>query len=289
VRIGIFSLLTSAIATRSYVEAVGAAADTCGFHSLWIGEHVVLFDEYASKYPYSGDGELHLPRSAGMLEPLTTLSFLAACTTRIRLGTGIYILPQHNPVETAKQVAGLDWLSEGRVDLGLGLGWSREEFAALGAPWPNRARRMEDYLEVMRRLWRDEVAEFKSEFYQLPPCRLDPKPLQRPAPPIYFGGNSEAALRRVVRQGDGWLALGLSPQELSAGVQTLRLFALDAQRNPDTIDITVLPGAAPLDRASMDAYREAGAGQVVASAFGRTPDEVRKSIEQHAERFLVHA
>ncbi len=133
--IGIFALLTNPIATPAYVEAVGTTSEACGFHSLWVGEHVVLFDDFTSRYPYSADGRLRLPPAAGMLEPLTTLCLLGACTKRIRLGTGIYILPQHNPVAAAKEIANLDWLSEGRVDLGIGIGWSRQEYSALAAPW----------------------------------------------------------------------------------------------------------------------------------------------------------
>ena len=210
-KLGVFCPLSSPAADAAYVRAFGEAAEGAGFDSLWVAEHVVLFDEYGSKYPYSPDGRLPARPTSGVLEPLTSLAYLAAVTSRIRLGTGILLVPQRNPVYTAKEAANIDWLSGGRLDLGVGVGWLAEEFRAVGVPWPRRGERTRSYLEVMRRLWCDEVSEYKDEFYELPACRQFPKPVQKPHVPIHFGGESDAALQRTADIGQGWYGFNLEP------------------------------------------------------------------------------
>ena len=140
-RIGLFAPLGSPSATGEFVTTLGTAADERGFHSLWVAEHVVLFDDYGSQYPYAADGKIPASPESGLLEPFTTLAFLAACTSRIRLGTGICLLPQRNPVYTAKEAANIDFLSGGRLDLGLGVGWLAEEFRVLDVPFERRGSR----------------------------------------------------------------------------------------------------------------------------------------------------
>ena len=132
----------------------------------------MLFDEYASSYPYAEDGRIPAPPGTGLLEPFTTLSFLAAHTTTVRLGTAMVLLPQRNPVYTAKEVATLDWLSNGRVDFGVGVGWLEEEFNAVNVPWPQRGKRTDEYLEVLHTLWCDETSAYEGEFYSLNPCSM---------------------------------------------------------------------------------------------------------------------
>ena len=192
-----FGVHLGTVNPRWWVD-VAEEADRLGFESVWVPEHVVFFEEYHSRYPYTDDGRLNM-RIGGPLDPLQTLTYIAAVTTTIRLGTGILLVPQRNPVYTAKEVATLDWLSNGRVDLGVGIGWLREEFQALGVPWRDRAGRTREYIEVMQRLWAEGVAEYHGEFYDLPPCIQHPKPVQQPHPPIHFGGESDAALRRGQR------------------------------------------------------------------------------------------
>src|SRR5215472_7045238 len=195
--IGLFAPLGNPFATPAYVHTLGTAAEERGFHSLWVAEHVVLFDDYASRYPYAADGRIPATGEAGFLDPFEALAFLAAVTARIRLGTGICLVPQRNPVYTAKQVASVDWLSSGRLDFGVGIGWLAEEFHALGVPFAHRAARCRAYIEVMRRCWCDAVSQYDGDFYTLPPCRVFPKPVQQPHPPVYFGGESAPALKRV--------------------------------------------------------------------------------------------
>ena len=205
----------------SYLRALGTAVEERGFDSIWVAEHVVLFDEYASRYPYANDGRIPVRPESGILDPFAALSYLAAVTTRVRLGTGICLVPQRNPVYTAKEVATVDWLSGGRFDLGIGVGWLAEEFAALGVPFDRRGSRCRAYIDVMKTLWADPISEYSGEFYELAPTRQYPKPVQQPHPPIHFGGESDAALRRVADLGQGWYGFGLEPGEVKERISRL--------------------------------------------------------------------
>src|SRR5262249_23233264 len=157
-----------------------------------------------SKYPYADNGRFPGGGDSGLLEPLTALGFLAAVTTNVRLGTGICLVAQRNPVYTAKQVADVDVLSGGRVDFGIGVGWLREEFDAVAMPFEHRGARTREHIEVMRTLWTEEVATYDGRFYTLPPSSMYPKPVQQPHPPIHVGGETEAAFARVADFGQGW-------------------------------------------------------------------------------------
>src|SRR5580700_3079009 len=187
--------------TPELLEAVGRASEARGISTLWVGEHVVLFEQYASAYPYAADGRIPAPAQSGLLDPIVTLSYLAARTRTVRLGTAMLLLPQRNPVYTAKEISSLDWLSGGRVDLGIGVGWLKEEFEALDVPWERRGARTDEYLEVLRTLWVDDTSSFHGELYDLDPSEMYPKPVQQPYPPIHIGGETPAALRRAARLG----------------------------------------------------------------------------------------
>lgn len=194
-------------ADRAVIDAVAAAADVAGFATLWAGEHVVMVDRPASRYPYSEDGAIAVPAQADWLDPIVALSFAAAASARIRLATGVLLLPEHNPVVMAKRAASLDRLCGGRLTLGVGVGWSREEFDALGVPFARRAVRTAEYVAAMRTLWRDDVASFGGEFVGFESIRVNPKPAS--AIPVVVGGNSDAALRRVAEWGDGWYGFNI--------------------------------------------------------------------------------
>ena len=251
-------------ATPAWLAAVARAGDARGFSSLWLGEHVVLFDEHDKKYPYTESGEFHIKGEAGMAEPFTTLSFLAGMTSRIRLGTGVCLVPQRNPLYTAKEVANLDWLSGGRFDFGIGIGWQREEFEALGVPFERRGPRTDEYVELMRRLWGDAESSFEGEFWSLAPSRAYPKPVQQPHPPIHVGGETDAALRRVVRLGAHWFPFNIDPPTLARRRADLARMLEAEGRSIDDVHITAGgPGRAAVDPAGIAALGEAGADQVV--------------------------
>ena len=170
-RISLFAPVISPINDAGYLRALARGAEERGFHGIWLGEHVVLFDQYEAQYPYQDDGRIPVGVENGLLEPITALSYMAAVTERIRLGTGICLVPQRNPVYTAKEIAAVDYLSDGRVDFGVGVGWLQEEFDALAVPFERRGARCREYLEVIGTLWADDVSSFSGSFYELPPCR----------------------------------------------------------------------------------------------------------------------
>lgn len=209
-RVGLHALGIGTGARSDIIAAVARRAEERGFATLWSGEHVVMVDDPASRYPYTADGKIAVPAAADWLDPMITLSFAAAATSTIRLATGVVLLPEHNPVIMAKQVASLDRLSGGRLTLGVGIGWSREEFEALGIPFERRAARTMSYLDAMRVLWRQDggPASFESEFVCFDRIRVNPSPSQATLP-IVFGGNSDQALQRVTVRGDGWYGFNL--------------------------------------------------------------------------------
>src|SRR5918997_1050795 len=182
---------------------IGTAAEQAGFDSLWTVEHVVVPREYASTYPYSGNGKMPGGSDFDIPDPLIWLTWVAARTTTLRLGTGVVILPQRNPVILAKEVATLDMLSGGRVELGVGIGWLEEEFDILGASFPDRARRTEEYIEAMRALWSQDAATFAGETVTFAEAISRPRPVDRRVP-VHIGGHSPAAARRAGRVGDGF-------------------------------------------------------------------------------------
>jgi probable F420-dependent oxidoreductase len=262
-KVGVFPPFANPFCTPEHVSAVGRAVDERGFSSLWVAEHVVLFDEYASQYPYLESGRFPARPDVGLVEPFATLAFLAAVTTNVRLGTGVLLVPQRNPVYTAKSVTTVDWLSNGRVDLGIGVGWLAEEFAALGVPFEHRGERCDEYLAVMRSLWTDEVSSFHGSFYDLPPARQFPKPVQQPHPPIHVGGESNAALRRAARLTEGW-------------------YGYNAGRQPSDVLVSVCPYMLPVTEAEIDAYAEAGVDQLVLYAPIRSTDDIERVLDAHA-------
>ena len=268
------------------LRRIAVRAEARGFAELYLGEHVVLFDRPADLYPAT-EGDPTFPATTPLPDPLVTLAFVAACTERIRLATGVLLLPQRNPVYTAKHIATLDWLSGGRFDCALGLGWSRQEFAACAVPWAERGARADEYIEVMRRLWQDEVSHFSGRFYDLEPCRQYPKPVQRPHPPLWIGGWSDAALARAARQGDGWYGFDLPEERLAACIATLR--RLTEQRGRDPAALQVAAGLyleLPLTDAKRAAYEAMGVGQVVLSLTGATPDAMLAEIDAQADRLI---
>ncbi|MBO0885016.1 MAG: TIGR03619 family F420-dependent LLM class oxidoreductase, partial [Mycobacterium sp.] len=193
-QVGLHALGIGSGARRDIIDPVARGAEAAGFATLWAGEHVVMVDQPASRYPYAADGRIPIPAGADWLDPLIALSFAAAATTTIRLGIGILLLPEHNPVLLAKQAASLDVLSYGRLVLGVGIGWSAEEFAAVGVPFERRGRRTEDYLAAIRTLWHDDVATYHGEFVRFDAVRVNPRPVRHRRVPVFFGGNSPTAL-----------------------------------------------------------------------------------------------
>jgi probable F420-dependent oxidoreductase len=225
------------------LEALVQRAEALGFDSVVIADHIVFPVEIHSKYPYTVSGAF--PGHGDALDQLALMAFVAAKTTTLRLITSVMILPHRNPVVTAKFLATVDVLSQGRVTVGVGVGWLREEFEALQAPdFDRRGAASNEYIEIFKTLWTQDPATFAGEFYQFKAIRCLPHPVQKPHPPIWIGGHSRAALRRVARYGDGWHPVGanpavpLWPQELQASLAQLKQLTEAAGRDFDALTLS---------------------------------------------------
>jgi len=286
-RISIFAPVISPLNDGAYLKALSIGAEERGFHGIWLGEHVVLFDKYDAEYPYAEDGRIPVGGENGLLEPITGLAFMAACTERIRLGTGVCLVPQRNPVYTAKEIAAVDYLSNGRVDFGVGVGWLEEEFTALGVAFERRGARCREYLDVIASLWRDDVSSFKGEFYDLPPCRQYPKPVQQPGPPIYFGGESMPALRRTADLGQGWYGFNTSVEQTRGCLDQLDELLEKRGRKRDDLDIVIGPYRHKLTKDTAKEYEDAGVDTLVVMIVGRDLDEMNRWLDRFAEDYVV--
>ena len=221
-------------------------AEAAGFDSIWTVEHVVYPDAYASVYPYDPTGRMPMTPDTPLPDPLIWLTWVAAATSTLRLGTGILILPQRNPVVLAKSLGTLDSLSGGRVSLGVGVGWLKEEFNALGIPWEGRGRRTDDYIGAMRALWDGDSASYTSEHASFSGVSLNPKPVNGRVP-IVIGGHSLAAARRAGRLGDGFWPGPREGVSIADLIDVMRQEAAAADRDPESIEITVGLPNTPMD------------------------------------------
>ena len=278
-KIGLFTPLRSPVATPEFLREFGQRAEAMGIHSFWLGEHVVLFDNYESRYPGTQDGVFRFPEGSGLMDMVSSIGFLAACTSTLRLGTGICILPQNNPVYAAKEYATLDFLSNGRLDFGVGVGWSWEEFEACGAPWPNRGKRCDEYLDVIKTLWNDELSSYQGDMYQLPECRMHPKPVQEGGIPICVGGHSDAALKRTARYGAGWYGINLSPDESKQMVARLENFLEAENRSIDELEIHIGAVNDQMDPSMVEAYAEAGVTQLLIPFLRQGSKHLESNLE----------
>ncbi len=242
-------------------------AEAAGFESVWGGEHVILPTTIESKYPYTADGKIPADPDTPIPDPLIWLAFAAAAAPTLRLGTCILIVPQRNPLVLAKELATLDRLSGGRVELGLGVGWMKEEFNALGVPWERRGARTDEYIAAMRALWAGPHARFHGEFVNFDPVTCSPRPV-RGSIPIVVGGDSEAAIQRVVRIADGYFPGEGDAQRLGALIRRVREAAERAGRDPASIEINAMFGQQMADPvAGAEQLAELGVNRAMLPAF----------------------
>lgn len=247
--------------------AVCRAAEAAGFESLWGGEHVVLPGRIESPYPYTADGKIPAANDTPIPDPLIWLAFAAAAAPTLRLGTCILIVPQRNPLVLAKELATLDRLSGGRVELGLGVGWLQEEFDALGVPWERRGARNDEYVAAMRALWAGPLAEFHGEFVDFDPVTCSPRPVQASIP-ILVGGDTDAAIARAVRIADGFFPGEGDAARLGALIGKVRTAAERAGRDPAGIEINAMFGQQMADPlAGIEQFEALGVGRAMVPAF----------------------
>ncbi|MGA7420742.1 MAG: LLM class F420-dependent oxidoreductase [Acidimicrobiales bacterium] len=265
---------------------LATAAEAAGFESIWTVDHVVVPAGYRSRYPYAPSGRFASREDKAFPDPLIWLAYLAHATTTIRLGTGILIVPQRNPVVLANELATLDSLSGGRMILGAGVGWLQEEFEALGVPFDGRGLRTEESIAAMRALWTQERASFEGATTSFRDCYLRPQPPGGTIP-VHIGGHSEAAARRAGRIGDGYFPFGVKRNEIAPLVQVVRRSAEEAGRDPSSIELTVDSYATTTEDAATDvkALQALGATRVLipAAMFGEEPGP---SLERYGEEVI---
>ncbi|HKZ05705.1 MAG TPA: LLM class F420-dependent oxidoreductase [Methylomirabilota bacterium] len=257
IKLGLFSMNQDACSHPDAAARVARAAEAAGFESLWCGEHVVLPDPQAPPSPMAPGDRI--------LDPLVALSFLAAHTDRVRLGTGIIIVPQRNPVVLAKELASLDVLSNGRLIFGIGVGYLEPEFRAIGAPFAQRGAVTDEYVEAMQALWTQERPAFKGRFAAFDKVQAHPQPRQRGGPPIVVGGRTTAAFRRAVTRGHGWYGFGLDVEGAEKALAGLREAAARAARPAalGPLELSLTPRGFGLDRAMAERYAALGVHRLV--------------------------
>jgi probable F420-dependent oxidoreductase len=255
-------ILIPATATTGDLSAIARRVETLGFESLWIPEHPVI--PVGFKTPVPGGGRLpeHYNRWA---DPFVALTLVAAATTRLKLATGICLLPEREPLITAKVVASLDFYSGGRVLLGVGAGWLREETEVMGTSFRVRWKRLRETVEALRVCWTQPEPQYQGELVHFSPVYCDPKPVQPGGPPIFLGAHVPKALERVARTYDGWCPLANDPQAYKTGVETIRKLAHEAGRDAEALQMTALvdPKGGALAVEDLKAFRDAGAQRVV--------------------------
>ncbi len=279
-KIGVFATFMSPIAGPQMIRDFGRRAEDIGLDSIWMGEHVVLFDKNTFGYPDSKDGRIPVPEGGGILDVTATFGFLASETSRVRLGTGVALVPQRNPLYTAKEICTLDWLSGGRIDFGIGVGWNKEEVEACGYRWEDRGARCDEFLEVMRRLWTEPVVDFAGKWVKLETCRLDPKPVQKPHVPIVVGGYADPALRRAARFGAGWYGFNLDPADTRKMIERLdeTLGNAGRKRGKEFEIIVTPPMSMPMDL--MQQYAEFGVDRLVVNLGNQRPERVHSRMAE---------
>ena len=282
-RFGLFAMNIGPCSEPETIRHIGQLAEDAGFDSLWVGEHVVLPDPRVPPSPMEPEDPI--------LDPIVALTFLAAHTRRVRLGTGIIILPQRNPLVLAKELASLDVLSDGRLIVGVGVGYLEPEFRALGVPFADRGRRTDEYLAAMRAIWSEDRPAYHGRFVSFEGVQARPRPLQRPHPPIVIGGHTPAAFRRAVELGAGWYGFALTLERVEQAVAGLREAAARYPRPPELgeLEISVTPRAT-LDAATVERFDALGVHRLILQPRpGQDAQVLEQFVTTTAERLLRHA
>lgn len=284
-KVGVFSILPD---TAADPAIVARHAETLGFSSYWVPDHIILPVSYSTPYP--GNPEAGIEPDPEYLwqmpDPLIALMRAATATTRIEVGTAVLLVPERNPLHLAKEIASLDNYSGGRFQFGIGAGWNKEEAELLGCDFEHRWSQVREAIEVMKACWTEDQSEFHGKYYDIPPVRCYPKPVQRPHPPIYLGSimfGDEWARRvfqRIVRYGDGWLPVAQTIAQVVDGRAQLRALAETVGRDPETIRVTVLGASGQWRRRQdIDEFAKIGVEQVVIWLNGRSADELCREMD----------
>lgn len=258
---------------KSAEEMVGLAqyVETLGFESVWTFEHAMVPVDYSSKYPYSKDGKMGGKPTNNFIDPLIALTAIAASTTTLRLGTGVNIVSQANPLMLAKQAASLDLISNGRFMLGAGIGWLEEEFQAMGVPFERRGARFDDYIQAMRKVWSGEVVEHQSDFISWSGFQSYPLPVQKPGVPIIMGGSKGKIYERIAKHGDGWFAPTNDAEALTPMLEPLKAACAEHGRDYASVELTSMwDTKGGLD--GIKAFQDLGVSRVIVPLFALGQD-----------------
>jgi probable F420-dependent oxidoreductase len=289
--IGFFAIGIGNLAQPKLLTAAAENGERLQFSTIWAPEHLLFPQRFDSKYPYARGEDLPISTDIPFLNPFLALTYAAARTQRIRLATGICLVPEYHPILLAKICASLDCLSEGRLALGIGIGWLREEFEVLGIPWERRAKRTREYVEAMRRLWNGEHS-YQGEFANFAGVMSFPTPTHRGKLPILVGGQSEAALKRAAAYGNGWCGFNLTPEETGDAIKKIKnmLAANGRDREPFEYSVSPIASATPDD---LKRYHELGIHELnLAPVFRHSlsnETEVVKVLEDLARNWVEPA
>ena len=290
-KIGFFAIGIANLARPELITAVATNAERLNFATVWAPEHVVFLERFASRYPYARGENLPISTDIQLLNPFLALTYAAAHTKRVRLATGICLVPEYNPLLLAKICATLDYLSGGRLALGIGIGWLQEEFKALGIPWEHRSRRTREYVEAMRSLWGKD-GTYRGEFVQFEGALSYPKPREGAKLPILVGGQTESALKRAAAYGNGWCGFNLTPEETAKAIAHLRQLLAANERTAEPFEFSVSPTAAATPD-DLKHYREAGVDELyLTPVFQRSVSsetQVKELLEELARAWVEPA
>lgn len=276
-KFGIIFANTGPFAQPEQALEFACAAEAAGFESLWTVEHVVVPKGYESQYPYDPSGKMPGGETSPIPDPLIWLAYLAAATSRIKLATGVMILPQRNPLVLAKEVATLDVLSKGRVELGIGVGWLKEEFDAIGVPFNERGARTDEIVAALRAAWTQSPATHNGKFHDFTDVYVTPQPVQQGGVPIVVGGHTEIAARRAGRLGDGFFPAQGGADELPALLDVMKKAAAEAGRDGDKIEVT---GPASFDIEVIKKLADIGVSRLMIPPLAFDPDGLRQGLDR---------
>ncbi len=270
------------VGVSSVDSMIGLArkAEEIGLESVWTFEHAIVPNDYSSKYPYSADGKMGVTPETNFVDPLIALSAVAQATERLRLGTGVNILPQTNPLLLAKQTASLDFVSSGRFMLGVGIGWLREEYDAMGTPFERRGARFDEYIEAMRKVWTGDTVEHESEHLTWTGFKSHPVPIQTPFP-VVIGGSKGKAFERIAKYGQGWFAPTVSPDQLKPMLESLSKACESVGRDTAEVEISSMwiPAMGP---DSLKQFQDLGIARLIVpvQALGGNPMEALDGLAE---------
>ena len=266
------------------VALIAQKAESLGFESLWCAEHPIMPVHSSSPFPGSQDGVI--PESySHFVDPFIALARASGVTKTIKLGTGVSLIPERNPLILAKEISTLDLFSGGRFILGIGTGWLKEETDIMGGDFEHRWTQTREAILAMKKLWTTEEAEYHGRYYNFPPVKSFPKPAQKPYPPLVFGGMAKQVLKRIVAYGDGWLPNKINPQELRKKRLELNTLAVEAGRDPASLTISV--HGQPAQRELVQSFLTSGADRVIIRTMPRkTISAMEKQLESIAKKLL---